>query len=78
MVLKKPSLRLEVFQIKISVPGSEPNSRPVHEDFYVIAPTRQQAIDGIKIKEGAVEVSVVRELDENEARQFRYLRSAEF
>jgi len=67
-----------VFQIRISGPGNEPNSRRVHEDFYVIAPTPQQAIDEIKRKAGAVEVSVVRELDENEARQFRYLRSAEF
>jgi hypothetical protein len=72
---------MAIFKVRVRVPGVEPDTRPIYEIFYVIAPTRQQAIDAVRIREGVENVEnilILRELNENEVRQFRYLRSAEF
>jgi hypothetical protein len=79
-ILNSVERKMAIFKIRIKVRGVEPDTRPIYEIFYVVAPSRQEAIEAVRKREGVEvkDIFVLRELNENEVRQFRYLRSAEF
>ncbi len=66
---------MPMFEIVAIIPGLEPDTRAIKQSFYVMAESGAEAIAFIKTQEGVDDVTVRRELSEDELRQFRYLQS---
>jgi hypothetical protein len=67
---------MRLFEIEILIPPLEPDGQSLRERFFVSADTPEMALAKVKATEGVEEASVVRELDEQQKRAFKYLRSA--
>jgi hypothetical protein len=68
---------LRLFDVEILIPPHEPDGHSLPERFFVIADTPENALAIIKAREGVEEAHIVRELNDEQKRAFRYLRSAE-
>jgi hypothetical protein len=68
---------MRIFEIEILIPPHEADGRPLTQRFYVIADTPDVAMALIKGKESVENAKIIRELNDEQMRAFRYLRSAE-
>jgi len=65
---------MKVFELKAKFPA-EPPQEPEWLSFYVVAEIADQAIAQLQ-SQGGYDIKIIRQLTDEEALRFRYLRSA--
>jgi len=66
---------MRVFLFEIAVPEADATGEPSRDGFYIMADTLPQAIAQLQ-SQGLNEATCVRELDSEERKEFRYLKSS--
>jgi hypothetical protein len=67
---------IRVFEIEISIPPFESDGRWLKERFFVMAGTPDDALALVSAREGGTQGIIIRELDDEQRRAFRFLTSA--